>query len=534
MTHPFQSIIADNSASAEEGYKHSPATAPFGIPELAEGLSKFREAQAAAATSAPPQSARKPLCGGIYTPEDALALLNAHFFIGKNNQETAVFRVNDDGSATFMQPEQFKLEIQNIFVEWADRPNKPIPAERFWKESPFRCERVIVFKPGGTTEPREFNLWGGFAIEPRRGWQKQHRLHRHIHQIICRRNAKKYKYLIRYLSWAVQNPDKHSGVIIVLKSREQGSGKSTLGKVMLDIFGQHGALVDDKERLLGRFTDWMENICFVLAEEILFAGDLKSADKLKSLITGDLIQIERKFGSCRQIPNRLKMLATTNHDHAVAAGVRDRRNVVYDVSGECVGKRTWFDSLYQDLAGGGTNEFLNFLLNVRLGDWHPREILKTDETVEQQRMSGDSISQWSQACIEADAISGDGWREYALGTRVARKDLYRAYTGYCSQQGVRSANETVFGSACNEMFGPRQKMHAVPVGPAPQSVQDTGAPDASDGALEQQIGTATQASAGTEAASARETGKAGRPWGWDVPFGDEWQEKIDARLGIKK
>ena len=71
----------------------------------------------------------------------------------------------------------------------------------------------------------------------------------------------------------VQNPDKHAGVMIVLQSRKQGTGKSTLGKVMLDIFGQHGALIDDKDRLLGRFNDFLETICFVLAEEMLFAGD---------------------------------------------------------------------------------------------------------------------------------------------------------------------------------------------------------------------------------------------------------------------
>ena len=82
----------------------------------------------------------------------------------------------------------------------------------------------------------------------------------------------------------MQNPDKHSGVVIVLKSRKQGTGKSTLGVVMLNIFGHHGALVDDKERLLGRFTDWLENVCFVLAEEILWAGDHKAADKLKSVL----------------------------------------------------------------------------------------------------------------------------------------------------------------------------------------------------------------------------------------------------------
>ena len=93
----------------------------------------------------------------------------------------------------------------------------------------------------------------------------------------------------------MQNPDKHSDVVIVLKSRKQGTGKSTLGVVMLKIFGPHGALVDDKDRLLGRFNDWVETVCFILAEEILWADDHKTADKLKSFITANTIQIERKF-----------------------------------------------------------------------------------------------------------------------------------------------------------------------------------------------------------------------------------------------
>ena len=50
----------------------------------------------------------------------------------------------------------------------------------------------------------------------------------------------------------------------------------------------------------------------------------KAADKLKSLITGDTIQIERKFGSCRQVPNRLKTIATTNHDHQLIGSQRGR------------------------------------------------------------------------------------------------------------------------------------------------------------------------------------------------------------------
>jgi phage/plasmid-associated DNA primase len=297
---------------------------------------------------------------------------------------------------------------------------------------------------------------------------------------------------MRFLAYAVQNPDKHAGVVVMLKSRKQGTGKSTLGKVMLDIFGPHGALIDDKERLLGRFTDWLDTKVFILAEEILWAGDHKAADKFKSVVTGDTLQVERKFGSCRQIPNRLKIVATSNHEHVVAAGVQDRRNVVFDVSDERAGDRAWFDKLYRDLEAGGTAEFLNLLLNIRLGNWHPREILKTTETIEQQRMSGDSVSQWAQACINADAVVGlANGATRDLFSAVSAEDLREAYNGFCRQHGQRALGTETFGKACSEMFGPRVRLPVVP--------------------------------AGTR-----------RPWGYHVPTGTDWQEKVDERLGIKK
>ena len=47
--------------------------------------------------------------------------------------------------------------------------------------------------------------------------------------------------------------DEHPGVVIVLKSRRRGTGKSTLGVVMLKTQRTTGALIDDSDRLLGRF-----------------------------------------------------------------------------------------------------------------------------------------------------------------------------------------------------------------------------------------------------------------------------------------
>ena len=436
-----------------------------------------------------PPDKRQRLRGGKYTEEEALELINSHYFLGRDGRQIGIFRINDNGSLAFTTPDQLKLDLDNVLVR---KGEKYVDGDKFWRKHPQRRQCKIVFRLGGSAEPGEYNLWRGFAVEPRRGWQKQRRLLRHILKIVCRRDKDKFKYLMRWLAFLVQRPEQLPGTVIVLKSRREGTGKSTIGAVMLIIFGPyHSALVDDKDRIVGRFNDWLEPMCFILAEEILWAGDRKSTDKLKSRITAPQMPMERKNGAIWQADNHLHCIMTTNHEHAVAAGVGDRRNVVYDVSPEHANDKSWFGPLYRDLEDGGASEFLWFLQNLQLGDWHPRQIIKTAEATEQQRMSADTVSEWSQACIDADAIVGAPAPapSYDLGQPVSSKDLAEAYTGYCKQHGLRAVGGQVFGSACAQMFGPRKKVPAANLNR--------------------------------------------RPNGYHVPDGTTWQGKVDVRLGIK-
>ena len=345
---------------------------------------------------------RMGLRGGTYAEAQALTLINSQYFIGLTDNEVGIYRVNDDGSATFIPEKDFKLLLANVRVR--RKRGKAIPAEKFWREHPQRLELKIVFNPRGT-KPGEYNLWRGFAaepVQPAKGWGDLRRLLKHIYKVICRRDRRKFSYLMLWLAWSVQNPDKAPGTIIVLKSAAQGTGKSTLGVFMCEIFGRHGRRIDDKDQLLGQFNAELETTCFILAEEILWAGDSRTSDKLKSRITSDTIPVEAKFRTRREVPNRMHVIMTTNHEHAVSAGVGDRRFFVLDVSDEYARDAAWFDPLYRDFANGGKEQFLWLLLNLKLGDFHPRALVKTDEALEQQRMSGDSISQWSYACIQAD------------------------------------------------------------------------------------------------------------------------------------
>jgi hypothetical protein len=402
---------------------------------------------------------RRPLKGGTYDEVDALILLNSWFVIVQVKGAWLIAQIEVDGSLFYIPLRDLSLKLRNIFVRKDDCRGgfKIARAQMFWLEHPSRHEREVVFNPGaaaGAFASGKYNLWRGFDIVPSAGRSKQRRLLRHIWVVICRRDRIKFRYLIRWLAWAVQNPDQSPGTVIVLKSRTQGTGKSTLSYVMRDLFGKHARVFDNKERLFGRFNADLETVCFACAEEMLWAGDRSAADALKSLITGDTLTLEVKNGSRWDVPNRLHMMMTTNHEHAVQAGVSDRRFFVLDVSDEKAQDVRWFEPLYEDLAEGGKEQFLQFLLNVNLTGWHPRNLPKTADTVAQQRMSADTVARWIQSCIDDDSIVGHAMGPaFGLGTTIPSENLRTAYTGYCSQHKMFPVAENVFGRALTMMLG---------------------------------------------------------------------------------
>jgi hypothetical protein len=251
------------------------------------------------------QARRPQLVGGVYDIQTALELMNSWFLLSERDGEVGIYRIEDDGALTYLAMEHFKLLLANLLVDVSSQhqqsSSKLIGIDTFWlRHSQRRTCRRIVFEPSEKIGDDEYNLWRGFAVSPKPGFQRQHSLLRHIHRIICRRNKTKFKYLMRWLAWAVQNPHRPAEVVLVLMSNTEGSGKSTLGKVMLDIFGpRHGLLVDDKEQLLGKFNSHLETACFVCGEEVLWAGDPRTADALKSRITASMIPIDDCFRGWR-------------------------------------------------------------------------------------------------------------------------------------------------------------------------------------------------------------------------------------------
>jgi Family of unknown function (DUF5906) len=220
--------------------------------------------------------------------------------------------------------------------------------------------------------------------------------------------------------------------------------------VMCKIFGKvHSRTICDSDLLVTRFNDDLENAVFIDGDEMLWAGDRRKAGKLRSLITSPSRRLEVKGGKSWHIENRLHIMMTTNEEHAVQSGVGDRRFFVLEVSSEKAKDKTWFGPMQEDLDSGGLEQFLWLLQSLNLKGWHPREKPKTQASIQQQRYSGDSISQWVQACIDADCVR-TAMGDFPLNSRIQTDHLFESYKTHCRGH---HANQNILGKALTEMLG---------------------------------------------------------------------------------
>jgi hypothetical protein len=120
--------------------------------------------------------------------------------------------------------------------------------------------------------------------------------------------------------------------------------------------------------------------------------------------------------------------------------------------------------------------------------------LLKDQHRHQQKMNGDSITQWAQWCIDGNAMRRPGpngnTESDNLRTRVATEHLRESYTAFCEQRGVCPVDLRTFGKGCTRMFGQKRRL--------PKQANRL------------------------------------RPTAYDVPTAATWQERLDARFDIQK
>jgi hypothetical protein len=263
-------------------------------------------------------------------------------------------------------------------------------AQRWLEHRSRRSYSDIVFSPGQGT-PNVYNLWRGFAVEPRPGNCKK--FLEHLHSNVCCGNEAHYKWVVGWLADLVQHPARKCGTALVVRSK-QGTGKTKVGEVMGSILGQHYTKVADPRYITGRFNSHMVDCLLLHADESFWAGDHAAEGKLKDLITGQDHLIEFKGKEPFRIRNYVRLFVTSNSEWVVPSGLEERRFAVFDIGEGHMQDRDYFAAIDREMDNGGREALLNFLLNYDLRSVDLGVIPKTAALIEQKVSSLTAEEGW--------------------------------------------------------------------------------------------------------------------------------------------
>jgi putative DNA primase/helicase len=349
-----------------------------------------------------------------------------------------------------MRPSALRLAIGSAaYKEWfAD------PARRVVRPD------QIVFDPSNTCSEDCINLFQGWPVIPMKGSCVD------ILELLMHLVSKSatddagilsvLHYVLDWMAYPLQYPGAKMASAIVFHG-PQGTGKNLLWEIYASIYGKY-AIVIGQAQLESQFNDWVSKKLFIIGDEIVAPSDqAHQKNALKSLVTGDTIQINIKMQPLRTERNAANFVFLSNDNKPLALERDDRRHlVVY-----CPEKR--LDGLYErvkaSLSTGAVGAFYEFLLGRDLSGFHPHAqpvmtLAKSDLVELGLRPAERFTREWLEGEIELPLHP------------CSTGQLYKAFQRWCRSTGERMPpNQAYFSTAVGKYA--RDRLTSKKASPSP-------------------------------------------------------------------
>jgi hypothetical protein len=333
--------------------------------------------------------------------------------------------------------EPIKKSWANLWLEHSDRQNY----------------NNLVFKPTSKVYPGEFNIWQGFDVDEdkykRVKSDQCQEFANFIWDVISNQDPDIYTYLLDWLADMIQHPEKKQGVALVLKSPEEGTGKSFFCERIGSLLGPHYMLAAKSDQILGRFSGHLENNILLGAEEAVYAGDKRARNELKDMISSDKRNIERKsIDIDPNKPNFSHLIFMSNEDHVVSASTTDRRFQMIEVPTKRIRDRQYFGMLKKAWDDGEKESFLKLLQerDVSKVDLINSRIM-TDEMKKQIELSLPHHEKWIKEILDDQFFQyyiQDGSQKLTkiyefnpIENVICSDDLYSNYIDSCKKNNIK-------------------------------------------------------------------------------------------------
>ena len=382
--------------------------------------------------------------------------------IAEINAEFALVLVGGKSAIMKFEGRNFQLLTVVAFLHWlANKP--PVAAVTimtlgdFWMSHKDRRQYTgIEFSPPGSTEnPVRYNLFRGFAVEPKAG--DCSRFLAHVKDNIANGDEKTFLWIVGWLAQILQQPTKKMGTALVLRGK-QGAGKTKIGEVLGSLIGDHFRKVTTARYVVGNFNAHMAALLVLHADEAFWAGDKASVGALKDLVSGHEHPIEHKGVDPVWFKNYIRLFVSGNEDWSVPAGFGERRWAIFDVGDAHKEDHPYFAAIDAEMDAGGREALLHFLLNFDLSQVNLRTIPITTALLDQQIETMSTEESWWLQTLRDGVLPP---RPHGIDVKDTRhlclKDtLFDRYILHARRQGARHRSvETKIGMLLKKLIGPK-------------------------------------------------------------------------------
>lgn len=314
----------------------------------------------------------------------AIDWVNDRYFAALEGTDYTFFREDAD-QVQPMKPSGFHFELadKDVIVVGSNKDEKRYPISKLWCSDSRRrvYPRGLILDPSGNCDPRAYNLWRGFGVEPTPGdWSL---MKAHIRDVLARGNDDHAAYIENWTAWSFQNPATPPRVALVFRGGE-GVGKGLFASNLVRAFGHHGLHVWSMGQVSGRFNGHLRHCCLLYADEV-DAQDGNGSGALRGLISERTIPCEGKHKDLVQVDNHIHLVMASNDEWVVPAGKDARRYAVFDVSGERKGDKTYFGKLADQMQNGGLAAMIHDMLAMDLTGFHPESDRPETDALGEQR-----------------------------------------------------------------------------------------------------------------------------------------------------
>ena len=354
-----------------------------------------------------------------------------------------------------------RLAHEVVRVTSPDGKTSFAQAFNYWTGHALRhLYRRVVFAPA-EQPPDAYNLYRGLGVSPREGCCTL--ILAHIRDVICSGDANVADAMLKLLAWQIQNIGKPSRIIVVLKSEDHQAGKGVfLGEVVMKIYGPSSFAPATVDQVLGKFNDAIRGRSFIFLDEVLFAGDRKSADALKRLSTTDRYGIETKNLPVVQCPVAVNLWLASNHTNAAYIEEHDARYWALNVSVHRVGDNAYFAELMHEIENGGREAFAHYLLNMDVSSFVPSRDVPKDNAVKREMIQLSvnpyDARKWIEDCCETGCLLGRKdpdtlqWVPWVTGEKLPFYVLHSAYVEWQKTVKSRVAPEPTPSNALGKVL----------------------------------------------------------------------------------